>query len=63
MREFSNIFADKFNTWRLRRNSETNLVDGIYGDGNNIFKSIINSINTSVIIQGQLLILVYLRMP
>lgn len=45
MREFSNIFADKFNTWRLRRNSETNLVDGIYGDGNNIFKSIINSIN------------------
>ncbi len=45
MREFSNIFADKFNSWRLRRNSETNLVDGIYGDGNNIFKSIINSIN------------------
>lgn len=45
MREFSNIFANKFNSWRLRRNSETNLVDGIYGDGNNIFKSIINSIN------------------
>lgn len=45
MREFSNIFADKFNSWRLRRNSDTNLVDGIYGDGNNIFVSIINSIN------------------
>lgn len=45
MREFRNIFANKFNSWRLRRNSETNLVDGIYGDGNKIFKGIINSIN------------------
>ena len=45
MREFSNIFANQLNSWRLRRNSETKLVDGIYGDGNNIFKSIINSIN------------------
>lgn len=45
MKEFSNIFADKSNSWSLRRNSETDLVDGIYGDGNNIFKSIINSIN------------------
>lgn len=45
MREFSGIFANKFNTWRLRRDSETNMVDGIYGDGNKIFKSIINSIN------------------
>lgn len=45
MHEFSKIFSNKFNTWRLRRNSETDLVDGIYGDGNKIFKSIINSIN------------------
>lgn len=45
MNEFSNIFADKSNSWSLRRNSETDLVDGIYGDGNSIFKSIINSIN------------------
>lgn len=45
MREFSNIFANKSNSWRLRRNFETKLVDGIYGDGNKIFKSIINSIN------------------
>lgn len=45
MREFSNIFANQLNSWRLRRNSETKLVDGIYGNGNNIFKSIINSIN------------------
>ncbi len=44
MREFSNIFANK-SIWRLRINSETHLVDGIYGDGNNIFRSIINSIN------------------
>lgn len=45
MREFSNIFTNKLKSWRLRRKSETKLVDGIYGDGNKIFKSIINSIN------------------
>lgn len=44
MRQFSNIFTDT-KSWRLRRNSETHLVDGVYGNGNNIFTAIVTSIN------------------
>lgn len=44
MKLFSSIFSDE-NSWRLRRNEETNFVDGVYGNGNSIFQSIINSIN------------------
>ena len=39
MRQFSNIFTDTA-SWRLRRNEETSLVDGVYGNGNGIFQSI-----------------------
>ncbi|MGM9867515.1 MAG: hypothetical protein ACI303_06655 [Lepagella sp.] len=45
MQEFGNIFTSHPDFWKLRRNSETNLVDGIFGDGNNIFNAIVNSIN------------------
>lgn len=41
---FSKIFSQN-NSWRLRRNITNDLVDGIYGDGNKIFSSIIDSIN------------------
>lgn len=44
MDDFSNIF-DKSKTWSIQRNTETRMVDGIFGKGNTIFKSIINSIN------------------
>lgn len=44
MRQFSNIFTDTA-SWRLRRNEETSLVDGVYGNGNGIFTAIISSIN------------------
>ena len=44
MNQFSTIFAEE-SSWRLRRNEQTNLVDGVYGDGNTIFESIKNSIN------------------
>lgn len=44
MRQFSEVFKDEA-SWRLRRNSETALVDGVYGNGNTIFTSIIASIN------------------
>ncbi len=44
MNQFSKIFSDEF-SWRLRRNEQTNLVDGVYGAGNTIFESIKNSIN------------------
>lgn len=44
MDDFSNIF-DKSKTWSIHRNIETGMVDGIFGKGNTIFKSIINSIN------------------
>lgn len=44
MRQFSNIFKEP-SSWSLRRNSETNFVDGVYGNGNNIFTSIVASIN------------------
>lgn len=44
MRQFSKIF-DAIKTWRLRRNAETSLVDGVYGDGNDIFRAIVVSIN------------------
>ncbi|MDE6028042.1 MAG: apolipoprotein A1/A4/E family protein [Muribaculaceae bacterium] len=43
-----NLFRDIFSkekSWSLRRNNETGLVDGVYGNGNSIFDSIINSIN------------------
>ena len=44
MKQFSKIFAEE-SSWRLRRNEQTNLVDGVYGAGNTIFESIKNSIN------------------
>lgn len=44
MGQFSKIFVEE-SSWRLRRNTETNLVDGVYGSGNSIFESIKNSIN------------------
>lgn len=44
MREFSNIFADS-KSWNLKRNFNTDFVEGILGNGNSIFKSIENSIN------------------
>jgi len=44
MSQFSKIFSEE-SSWRLRRNEQTNLVDGVYGAGNTIFESIKNSIN------------------
>ena len=44
MTQFSKIFTQE-STWRLRRNEETGLVDGVYGTGNSIFDSIKDSIN------------------
>lgn len=44
MNQFSKIFSDE-TSWRLRRNEETGLVDGVYGAGNAIFQSIKESIN------------------
>lgn len=44
MNQFSAIFS-KEHSWRLRYNMETRLVDGVHGDGNAIFDSIVNSIN------------------
>lgn len=44
MGQFSKIFSEE-SSWRLRRNTETSLVDGVYGSGNSIFESIKNSIN------------------
>lgn len=44
MNQFSKIFSEE-SSWRLRRNKQTNLVDGVYGVGNAIFESIKNSIN------------------
>lgn len=44
MGQFSKIFSKEF-SWRLRRNAETKLVDGVNGSGNSIFESIKNSIN------------------
>ncbi len=44
MNQFSKIFSEE-SSWRLRRNEETKLVDGVYGAGNTIFESIKNSIN------------------
>ncbi len=44
MNQFSKIFSNE-TSWRLRRNAETRLVDGVNGEGNSIFDSIKNSIN------------------
>ncbi len=44
MNQFSRIFSEE-SSWRLRRNEQTNLVDGVYGAGNAIFEAIKNSIN------------------
>ena len=44
MNQFSKIFSEE-SSWRLRRNTETHLVDGVYGSGNSIFDAINNSIN------------------
>ena len=44
MNEFSKIFSQS-DTWRLRWNTETNLVNGLFGSGNSIFESIKESIN------------------
>lgn len=44
MQQFRNIFINPV-SWQITRDSETRLVNGIDGQGNNIFRSIINSIN------------------
>jgi len=44
MSQFSNIFTDA-TSWNLRRNTETSLVDGVGGNGNDIFSAIVVSIN------------------
>lgn len=44
MNQFSEIFSEE-SSWRLRHNYEKGLVDGVYGTGNYIFESILNSIN------------------
>lgn len=44
MNQFSKIFSEE-SSWSLRRNQQTNFVDGVYGAGNSIFESIKNSIN------------------
>lgn len=44
MIQFSNIFS-KEATWSLRKNTSTDLVNGVLGKGNKIFDSIKNSIN------------------
>ncbi len=44
MGQFSKIFSAE-SSWRLRRNTETHLVDGVYGSGNSIFEAIKDSIN------------------
>lgn len=44
MQEFQEVFI-KSGTWKVRKNSETNFVDGIDGKGNGVFLSIKESIN------------------
>ncbi len=44
MRQFSQIFKEQ-HSWQLTRNFETSFVNGVSGDGNTIFASIIVSIN------------------
>ncbi|MDE7432659.1 MAG: hypothetical protein K2N34_12205 [Lachnospiraceae bacterium] len=44
MNQFSKIFTNE-SSWRLRLDIETKFVNGISGEGNDIFKAIINSIN------------------
>lgn len=44
MQQFRDIFSIP-GSWHITRDTETNLVNGIDGKGNNIFQSIINSIN------------------
>lgn len=44
MQQFRDIFINPV-SWQITRDSETRLVNGIDGQGNNIFRSIINSIN------------------
>lgn len=44
MNQFSKIFSEE-SSWRLRHNTETNFVNGVFGSGNSIFESIKDSIN------------------
>ena len=44
MQQFKKIFNNP-GSWHITRNIESNLVDGVQGEGNNIFRSIISSIN------------------
>lgn len=44
MRQFSQIFKEQ-HSWQLTRNFETSFVNGVSGDGNTIFASIIVSIH------------------
>ena len=44
MNQFSKIFTNE-SSWKLRLDIETKFVNGISGEGNDIFKAIINSIN------------------
>lgn len=62
MNQFSKIFSEE-SSWSLRRNQQTNFVDGVYGAGNSIFESIKNSINKYLEkTQDQSLISDYLKM-
>lgn len=45
MWQFRRVFNDEHNSWSISINTETHLVDGVSGDGNTIFRSIVNSIN------------------
>lgn len=44
MEEFKDIFNNE-NSWDIKKNEETGFVNGIEGDGNNVFMSIKDSIN------------------
>lgn len=59
MRQFSNIFTGT-TSWRIRRNAETSLVDGIYGMVTKYLSALLHpSINILEITPVQLLILVF----
>ena len=44
MNEYRNIFCEE-SSWNIKWNEETGFVNGITGNGNNVFTSIIDSIN------------------
>ena len=44
MRQFGNIFSEQ-NSWRVRKDASSDMVDGMHGNGNGIFMAIVDSIN------------------